>query len=214
MTHARLMIGYELKFTDQHIVRVDDISFTDDSIVIAGPTLTQAASRRTHGGAGPFNIDLPLSGTAAIEPRRNGSAPQLVLTFDGAIEAVDGSADCGQEVVITNGACQNVVISGATLTVNMTYTKNQCTTATLTGLRGAGGGGAMTGDNNVSVRMHEGNVNGDTAVNLSDLQSIKGQLLTPVNAGSFRSDVTCDGSINLSDLQAVKANLLQSATCP
>jgi hypothetical protein len=213
MTHARLMIGYEMKFTDAHTVRVDDLSFTDDSIVVNGPALASAVSRRAHGG-GTFDINVPLSGAPATEPRQNGPTPQVLLTFDGAIEATDGTVNCGQEVAVVNGACQGASISGSTLTVNMNFDANTCPTVTLSGLRGAGGGPATTGDNDVQVRAFEGEVTGDTAVNLLDLQVVKTNLFAAVGAGNFTSDVNADGAINLLDLQAIKGNLFQAAPCP
>ena len=78
----------------------------------------------------------------------------------------------------------------------------------------AGGIAGLAGDNDVSVVLHEGNVNGDTSVNLLDLQAVKSQLLQAVSAANARDDVTCDKAINLLDLQAVKGNLLAPAACP
>src|SRR5205823_4473616 len=37
-----------------------------------GPTATGAVSRKTHGAAGTFDVNLPLTGTPGIEPRSGG----------------------------------------------------------------------------------------------------------------------------------------------
>jgi hypothetical protein len=184
----------------------------------SGPQLQAAVSRRTHGGAGPFDLSMTLGSSATdIEPRVGtaGVTPQSVLTFDSAIEATDGSADCGQEVVVSNGTCNSVSISGSTMTVNMTFGKNQCVAVALSGIRGAGAGPAMTGTSAVSVLTHEGNVNADDNVNLLDLNDIKLTLFQAVGAGNFKNDINADASINLLDLNATKINLfVAKPTCP
>jgi hypothetical protein len=185
---------------------------------VAAPQLQSAASRRTHAGAGPFDLPMTLGSSATdIEPRVGtaGATPQSVLTFDSAIEATDGSADCGQEVVVSNGTCNSVSISGSTMTVNMTFGKNQCVAVALSGIRGAGGGSDLTGTSAVSVLTHEGNVNADDNVNLLDLNDIKLTLFQVVGAGNFKNDVNADASINLLDLNATKINLfVAKSTCP
>lgn len=214
MTAARIMIGWETRFSEDHLVLIDDISFTDDSVVVADPpVLASAVSRRVHGGNGTFDIDVPLSGFA-VEPRQNGqTGSQTVLTFDKAVEATDGAPNCGQEIIVTGGTCTGVTISGAEVRVDMTFNKNACVRVAASGIRAAGGGPAMTGDNDVLILTHEGNVNQVTGVNILDLQAIKNVLNAPLAAGNFMNDVTVSGSINILDLQACKNNLLQGATC-
>ena len=43
--------------------------------------LTTAVSRKTHGGAGDFDINLPLSGEPGVECRNSGGNHTLVFTF-------------------------------------------------------------------------------------------------------------------------------------
>src|SRR5205814_10466130 len=49
------------------------------------PTLTGAVSRKTHGGAGTFDVDLPITGTPGIECRTGGATNDytMVATFSG-----------------------------------------------------------------------------------------------------------------------------------
>jgi hypothetical protein len=85
----------------------------------------------------------------------------------------------------------------------------------LSGFRAAGGGAAMAGPNAASVLTHEGNVNGDDAANLLDLNEIKLALFQALGAGNFRSDINTDGVLNLLDLNATKINLFHAKpTCP
>jgi hypothetical protein len=118
-------------------------------------------------------------------------------------------------VVVSNGTCNSVSISGSTLTVNMTFDKNKCVVVALSGIRGAGGGSAMTGTSSVSVLTHEGNVNADDNVNLLDLNDIKLALFQAVGGGNFKNDINADAAINLLDLNATKINLfVAKPTCP
>jgi hypothetical protein len=172
-----------------------------------------AASRRSHGPAGTFNLPLALSDAPAIEPR-GGASPGVVLTFSMAIEAADGAVNCGQEVVVTGGTCQSATVLGNTLAVNLAHNANACVTIALSGLRREGSGPTMFGDADVQINAHRGNVNADPNVNLLDLQAIKTALFAPVTGTNFKLDVNADGIINLLDLQAVKDNMFQAATCP
>jgi hypothetical protein len=171
-------------------------------------SLTSAVSEREHAAAGAFGLDLPLSGTPAIEAREDGSTPRMLLSFNGVPTATDGTINCGQEIQVSNGTCNSILTSGNTVTVNMTYGLNACVTVTVSGLTG------LTGDSDVSVLTHRGNVNTDTSVNLLDLQEIKNVLFQPVFIINFTRDVNVDGLINLLDLQSVKTNLFQNASCP
>src|SRR5207249_4692270 len=55
--------------------------------------LTALASRKVHGSAGTFDIDLPLSGSPGIECRSGGASGdyQLVFTFANPITSVGGA---------------------------------------------------------------------------------------------------------------------------
>ena len=184
----------------------DSISFT----VVAGsncgtptPSIVSASSLRTHGAAGQFGIDLPLAGTAAVEPRAAGSTPAVRFTFDQA----PGALDCG-DFTITNGSCLAVNVNGNDATVGLTgLVKNTCLTVAVTGI-------AVNGDNDVSADLIEGDVGSNRIVNILDLTAVKNALLAPVGAGNFRNDVNVNGTINILDLTAVKNNLLANAKCP
>jgi hypothetical protein len=172
-------------------------------------TLVSAASRRAHGGAGSFDLPVPLSGTPAVEPRQNGGGAALVLTFGGPAVPQDGQLNCGQEVTVANGTCLGLSASGNQLIVNLDPVQNACVSVSLSGLAG------LTGASIVRLVAQEGNITGDAGVNLMDLSMLKDQIFQPVTSAVFRLDLNCDGSINLMDLNAAKANLFATApACP
>ena len=179
------------------------------------PRLTGAVSRRLHGGAGVQDVLVSLE-SPAIEPRRNGSQPQMVIGFDIPVEVTDGSVDCGDEVVVTNGSCTSAVLTNPlTLTVDMVYDKNACVGVEVSGFRGLGGGQDLGGDRHVQVITHEGNANAVGGVNILDMQAIKNRLTQAVSdcAGTAVLDIDANGTINILDMQAVKNNLFIPAGC-
>lgn len=192
------------------------IDYSIELLPETAPKLVAAYSQRLHPGVGPLPIPLPLSGTPRIEPRMNGAAGSaVILQFSRAVEAVDGSIDCGDEIIVTNGVCHAVVAGDNNLVVSMTFNANSCVKVAAGGLRGAGGGEALTGDSDVEVVSQPGNVNGAGGVNILDLQAIKNALAQPVGLTNFWLDVNVSGGlINILDLQATKNNLNQPASCP
>ena len=91
---------------------------------------TSAVSRLTHGGAGNFDIDMPLTGTAGVECRNGGGNYTLVVTFSNTM--VSGNAS------VTGGAgsvAGTPTFSGHTMTINLTgVTDAQTVTVSLTNL--------------------------------------------------------------------------------
>lgn len=187
---------------------------TDNEVTFAsGVRLVQSASRRKHGSAGVFDLVVPLQGsTGLIEPRTDAPAsePQMVLAFNAPPVAVDGSLDCGQEVMVVGGTCHAVTVSDnqLQLLVGLSFNRNACVTVSLHGLLG------IEGDNDVSVVANPGNANRAALVNILDLQAIKNQLNQPLSLNNFLNDINCSGTINILDLQAAKNNLNQPAGCP
>jgi hypothetical protein len=164
-------------------------------LVIGGePALQSAGSRRAHSAADTFDLNIPLD-DFVIDPRQNGSAPAMVLTYDAA------PSDPGCDgVTVVNGTCNGTSVSGNDLIIDMTYDLNACVEVTV-------------GNDTVKVLTHEGNVNDDASVNVLDLQEVKNNIFQPVDGSTFINDVNCDGSINVLDLQTVKNNIFQSASC-
>ena len=62
-----------------------------------GPSPTGAVSRKTHGGAGDFDVNLTLSGSAGIECRSGGASNnyQVLITFASAVTFNSASITAG-----------------------------------------------------------------------------------------------------------------------
>ena len=163
------------------------------------PALVRAVSRKSHAGT-PFDVDLPLSGTAGIECRQGQGASlnnhQVVVTFVTPVTAVSASVTSGV------GSVSNVTPSGNDLIVDLTNVANAQTIAiTLFGVNDG------TGAANIVVPMSLllGDTGASGAVNSTDVSQTKLQSGTAVSASNFRTDVTVNGAINSSDVSIVKA---------
>jgi hypothetical protein len=162
--------------------------------------LTAAVSRKAHGSAGTFDIDLPLTGEPGVECRSTGGSHTLVFTFN--IPVTNGVAEVSDGSGIVSA---NPVFSGSTMTVNLAGVSDvQTITVTLSNVTGAGGAVLPT----TAVRMHvlAGDTTANRTVNSSDLAQTKAQSGQTITAQNFRADVATNGSLTSSDVSLVKAH--------
>ena len=167
--------------------------------VAPGAPMAQSAfSRKTHGGAGTFDIPLPLSGNVGIECR-TGPTYQMIINF--ATSVTVGSA------AVTSGTGMVSSFSGSgtpQITVNLTgVTDVQRITVTLHNVND----GTTTGDVPVSMGVLVGDVNGSTGVNSTDVALTKSQVGQTVTGSNFREDVNASGTITATDVTIVKSDV-------
>ncbi len=186
--------------------------YTNTLMLPTSLQLTSAVSRKIHGAAGTFDVDLPLTGAPGVECRDTGGNHTLVFTFTNTV--VSGSA------AVTSAGGGSVsgspIFAGNTMTVNLTGVTNaQLITVRLSGVTGAQGLGVTLSNMTVGARLDDvtitmgvlaGDTTGNGTVTASDVSQVKlqsGQAVTGVN---FREDVVVNGSITASDVSAVKLN--------
>lgn len=187
--------------TQQVIVTVAGISSVASPItIIASPiTLLSVQSRKIHGAAGTFSIDIDngqnANGPVTVEPRARGAGHLIVFGFSsavvspGIISAVDS---LGNAVVFQS------VFQGQDISVLLTdVADNQRVTINLLGINGSSQTAATIG-------FLVGDVNGSHSVNATDINGIKARSGQNVNASNFQFDVNASGGINASDISAVK----------
>src|SRR5438876_7709098 len=163
--------------------------------------LTGAVSRKTQGGAGTFDINLPLSGEPGVECRSGGGNYTEVFTFDNNV--VSGSA-------AVTGGTGNVsgspVFSGHTMTVNLIGVIDvQRLTVTLTGVTDEFSQAMPSTP--VSMNVLIGDVNGNRVVNATDVGLVKSQVGQAVTGSNFREDVNADGSLSATDVALTKSHV-------
>jgi hypothetical protein len=159
----------------------------------APANLVSAASRLTQGGAGSFDINMPLAGSSGSEDRI-ASNYTAVFTFDipvtsGTVTVMSGTATVG--AITFSGNEMRADLSGVADVQNLVlHTEN------------INGDGMPHGD--VPFGFLAGDADGNRVVNNQDfsiVQSSRGG----VTAANFRKDITADGTINKTDANLVKA---------
>ena len=171
-------------------------------------TIPQSAvSRKIHGGAGNFDVDLPLAGTPGIECRSGGATNDytMVVTFGNTVtvngnpqaQVTAGAGDIGSGGVPNGGV---VTVNGAIVTIPLTNVANaQTLRVTLNSVNSA---------SNVTIPMSVlvGDTNANATVNAADVAQTKARLGQAVDATNYRSDINTNGSINAADTAIVKQN--------
>jgi hypothetical protein len=164
-------------------------------------------SRKIHGSAGTFDINLPLTGTRGVECRSGGPTSDytVVFTFPNSI------TNCG-----TTGTAGGSVTSGPNpnqCTVNLTGVPDQqYLLVTLNGVVDLTTGNV--GNVSATMGVLVGDVNASGLVTSGDTNLCKAQALQPVTTANFRNDINASGSITTGDVNIIKQNALHSLPSP
>ena len=162
------------------------------------PVPVSAVSRKIHGAAGQFDVDLPLAGNPGIECRTGGASGdhQVVITFPAAVTIDHASVTSG------SGSVASTSVDGSVVTVNLTGVGNaQTITITLFGAQM----GSNLGDVHIPMGILLGDTTGNRQVNSSDIAQTQSQSGRAVDVNNFREDVTVNGQINSSDIALVQS---------
>jgi hypothetical protein len=161
-----------------------------------------AVSRKTHGAVGDFDVNLPFIGPIGVECRGVGASNnyQMIINF---LQPVTFSgAAITYRPSYGTGSISSVSGSGTNqATINLTGVNPQKMTVALSDVSD----GASSGDVGVRLFALVGDVNGNGAVNASDVSQVKARAGETVNSSNFRADVTANGAITASDVSLVKA---------
>jgi hypothetical protein len=163
-------------------------------------TLTSVVSRKMHGGLGPFDIPLPLTGQQpGVECRSSGGQHTLVFTFSNNVMNGDASLTSGVGAVASTPA-----MSGNTLTVQLSGVADvQQIEVTLQGV--VDEFGQLLPDTTVKMNALVGDTSGNGVVNGTDIAQVKSQSGAAVSGANFREDLNANGAISSSDTSLVKS---------
>ncbi len=174
-------------------------AFEVDGIAPITPTAISVVSRKTHGNAGTFDIDLLAGEPPPTECRSGGTGEiyQVIITFPDAV-SVD------RAFVASRGfaAAATLSVSGAEVTVNLTAVGNAQTALIM--LENVSDGENM-GDIFIPFPILIGDTSGNGSVSSSDVGQVKSQSGATVAGANFRTDVNANGTISASDIGQVKA---------
>jgi len=163
--------------------------------------LNGVVSRKVHGSAGTFDVDLAL----ADECRSGGANGDytLVFSFANTLTSVSGaSVTSGTASVVSS----NIDSSDAhNYIVNLTGVANgQRITVGLTNVTDTVGNFSSAVSAQMGVLV--GDVNGNGLVNSTDTSRVQAQSGQGITSSNFRMDVNANGLINSTDTSIVRAN--------
>ena len=157
-------------------------------------------SRKTHGGIGSFDVNLPMSGPSGVESRRGGGANsdshQIVVAFIAPATFSSASVTSG------TGMVDSTSTAGSQVTINLTGVANaQNLAVTLFNVND----GTNTSDLTIPMGVLLGDTNADRLVNSGDALQTRNRSGQATDATNFRSDVNADGVVNSGDTLIVRA---------
>jgi hypothetical protein len=159
-------------------------------------TALSAVSRKFHGLAGFFDINLPIIGTPGVECRSGGAMGdhQIVVNFSTPVTFASASTSAG--------TVSNAVAGGNSITLHLTNVPDAQTIAiNLTGVSD----GARTTDITIPMTVLLGDTTANRTVNASDVSEAKANSGQTTTEANFRTDVTANGVINSSDIGLIKS---------
>jgi hypothetical protein len=174
------------------------------------PPLTGVVSRKTHGSAGDFDIDLPLTGSRGIECRSGGASGDytLVFTFPNNLTSVASATVTGHDPMSGTGTVSGSPIVGPNASLGLTA--NQCAinltnvsnaqyvTVTLNSVLDVTGASGNIVSPQLGVLV--GDVNATAGVDGNDVSAVQSHTRQSVNNTNFRYDVNASGLIDGNDV--------------
>jgi hypothetical protein len=159
-----------------------------------------AVSRKTHGNAGTFDIDLPLVGPPGIECRKGTNPPNqtIVITFSVPVTqltnvTVTPGSGGTASVAATNGFSFN----NTQVIVNLTNVSNaQTLTINLIGVTA----GANSGNVAIPMSVLWGDVDATSVVDGNDVAGVQADSRQTANIQNARFDVDTTGVIDGNDV--------------
>lgn len=172
----------------------------NNSCSVTGIVPVSAVSRKTHGNAGNFDVNLPLLGNPGIEGRSgqgaNSNNHQVIVTFTTPVTLTGATATpAAGKMGSVSGA---PTVSGSQVTVNLTNVSNaQTLTVNLIGVNDN-----MGHSGNVSIPMGVllADVNSSRHVDAGDVGLVRQQNSQPVTLSNFREDINASGHIDAGDV--------------
>ena len=163
------------------------------------PGLNSAASRKIHGLAGAFDVNLPLGGAPGVEPRNSGSNHTVIFRFESPATFANATVTpaAGKTASVANTST-----SGNEVTVNLTNVSDAQTLRV--NLLGANVNGTV-GDLSVPMTVLAGDTTANSTVNAADVSLAKTFSGNPTTGANFRNDVTLNGVVNASDVGFIRS---------
>jgi hypothetical protein len=175
----------------------------------AAPLLTSVVSRKSHGSAGTFDVDLPLAGPRGIECRSGGTNGDhtIIFTFANTLTSVSGASVTGGTGTVSSSHIDSS--DAHNYIVNLTAVVNaQVITVSLTNVTDSAGNSSSAVSVSMSVLL--GDVNASGRVDAADVSLVRQQTLQPITSSNFREDINASGRIDAADVSIARQQTLTS----
>lgn len=166
-----------------------------------------AGSTKTHGAAGAFAVDFPLTGPVGVESRTGGPSGnhQLSMSFATPVTLTGASVHSGV------GTVSGFTPAGSQVTVNLTGVANaQQLVVRLANVND----GVTTNDVDIPMGVLLGDTSADRFVDALDTAQTKSKSGQAINSTNFREDVNVDGFLDAIDVALVKSKSGTALTAP
>jgi hypothetical protein len=172
-----------------------------------GIWLQAISSRKSHGTAGSFDVDLPLDGSG-VECRTGNYT--MVFRFANVISGVSATS------VSSTGTGNNPTIASERIgadpheyIVDLNNVPNaQYTSVTLTGVTDSAGNTANSLVGTMGVLV--GDANASKRVDAADVSLVRQQTLQTITISNFREDINASGRIDAADVSVARQQTLTS----
>ena len=162
---------------------------------------TNVVSRKTHGTAGAFDINLPLTGTPGVECRGGGANNDHEVVFAFPVAVTVSGATITPAAGMLGSMSGTPVLSpdGRNVTLHLTNVTNEQTLTMNLGVNN------NTSTFTVPISFLAGDTNADRVVNSGDALQTRNRSGQATDATNFRSDVNTDGAVNSGDTFIVRS---------
>jgi hypothetical protein len=168
------------------------------------PTLLTLSSRKVHGTAGVFDINVPLTAPYGIEPRSGGANGSHTIVF----HFTNPVLTCGTASSSAGTATNDPASGGNDCLVDLTGIANaQYVTVTLAGVVDDHGN---QGNVPATFGVLLGDVNGSKRVDAADVSSVRQQTLQTITTSNFTNDINTSGRIDAADVSIARQQTLTS----
>jgi hypothetical protein len=172
--------------------------------------LVGASSRKVHGSAGTFDLQLnPALTNPTTEPRSGGAGGNhtIVFVFDQPVTEGNASVTAGP------GTAGTPTFSGNEMRVPLTgVTNQQYVTVSVSDVAAADGG--TGGSGSVRVGFLLGDVSQNRVVTVSDLAQVNAQIAQVVTAANHLKDVNASGTLTVADKGIANTQITKALPAP
>lgn len=177
-----------------------------------GPRVVSVVSRRTHGDAGDFDIDLSANPASTATECRESGPRLIVLQFDRPVFPADGTWDA--EVSVSTGTATVASFDGSALSLDIANVPDaSCLVLDVAGVISEFGV-PLEGPSRWWLGVLAADVSGDGVVASADVTRVKSNSGATAGPATFRLDVNADGTVASADITRVKSRSGNVVSCP